>query len=232
MATGKKKNNSQANSAIQAGIKATQPINWSDPFGTVKKGVFTPTETPEQANTRNTTIGKLDSMVSNVPTSITANDLFNNPFYQTYWQGAKSNIDNQRALDTKQLDNDLNARNQMGGSYDALRRYYQDQNYGQQYTNANMLARESAANNYLKAYQSSLQGIDALRTDQARALDMLYMPAKMATGYQGAVSGLQQAQAGLYGQQANAYYNQKTPFDNLMNIWQTTANAAASALGG
>ena len=230
MATGKKKSNAKADSATKNAVAALKPINYSDPFGTMTKGTFTPIESQNQIDTRNTTQSKLNAMISNVPTQITAQDLYDNPFYSQLYGSYKRNLDTQREKDMREMENNLNARNQTGSSYDALQKHYYNQDYNLKDLNAQDMARQGAAQNWLQAYQNSLAGIDALRTDQARALDMTYMPAKIATGYQGAVSGLQQGQANAYMNQANAYYNQKTPMDNLLKFWDSTSKAVAAAM--
>lgn len=231
MASGKKNNVNKANQATKNAVNASKPKNYSDPYGKFSNGVYTPNLNSDQISTRDNTLGKIDSIVAWMPTELSANDLFNNDFYQPLNNMYKGAIDSQYEKDKRELDNQLNARNQIGGSYDALKNYYMNKDYGSRYQNAQSQSRLGAADAWTQAFQNSVAGLGALRGDAMNAQNMAYQPMQMYLGYQGAVSPLQQTSANAYMNQASQYWAKPTLFDNVMRFTEATAGIAAAAAG-
>ena len=231
MASGKKANENKANQATKNAIKAAQPKSYSDPYGKFENGVYTPYLTGDQLSTRNNQLGKINDITANIPTKMSASDLFNNEFYSPLSSMYKSAIDSQYDIDKRTLTNELNARNQVGGSYDALKNYYLNRDYGTRYQTAESQARLGAADAYTQAYQNQLAGLSALRGDLMNAQNMAYQPMQMYLGYQGAVSPLQQTASNAYMNQASQYWAKPTLFDNVMGYYKAVAPAAAALAG-
>ena len=202
------------NSYVASAAAALRPQSYSDPYGSFSNGVFTPNLSPEQTMTDSVTNDKLLGLISGVPTDFSANDLFNNAFYDDTANLLKGKLDQQRQLDTQNLDNTLSARNQLGSSYDALLRSNLQRDYNQQYLDAENTARGLSADAALNTYQAGLQGISTLRNDQAQARDITYLPLKYSISQQQAVAPLQTALAGVYN---NALNNQTQLFNNQNN---------------
>ncbi len=241
MATGDKEKNSRVNSATNQAVKAATPYSYTDPFGSVnvnsktKLTTFNPNESGLQADTRNTIDQSINNIVGQIPTSFDVNTYYNNPFYDTTRSMYRRTIDQDRERDYKTLQDNLNARNQIGSSYDALAQRYFNQDYGTRYDQADDQARIASANAYQQAYQNMLESLRGLSNERSSQLERTYTPAKIAAGYQSAVAPLQNSQAAAYNGLANYYGNQPTNLDRYMQLYglvNDSAQQAAKAFAG
>ena len=215
MASGSKKDNdSKVQQNTSNAIAALKPKNYADPYGTVthskKATTFTPVESDIQRETRGTIDNSINSIVSQVPTEFDIDSYYNNPFYETTKRMYQRVIDQQRERDDRDLTNNLNARNQMGSSYDALARRYMAQDYNSRYDQADDQARMASANAYQQAYQNLLESLRGLSNERSTSLERAYAPAKIAMGYQSALSPLQTGAANAYMGAAGIYGQRPT----------------------
>lgn len=233
--SGAKKKDNNVNKSTEKAVAAVQPRNYSDPFGSVvntkKQTTFTPTENQFQIDTRNTIDESINNMVGQVPTEFDVESYYNNPFYETTKRMYQRAIDQQKEKDDLDLTNNLNARNQMGSSYDALARRYMAQDYNSRYDQADDQARMASANAYQQAYQNLLEGMRGLSNERSAALERTYAPVKIAMGYQNAVAPLQQAAANAYMGQGQYYANRPTMTDRFFQYGQMSADMAKAIAG-
>ncbi len=229
--TGKKRD-SNVNRNTEKAVKAAQPYSYYDPYGSLavnnkaKTINYTPNESGAQVDTRNTIDENINSIIHQMPKSFDVNDYYNNPFYDTTRQMYRRSIDQDRERDYKELQNNLNARNQVGSSYDALMQRYLGQDYGTRYDQADDQSRLASANAYQQAYQNMIAGLGSLSNERSAQLERSYAPAKIAAAYQGTIAPLQNTQAAAYNNLANYYGNQPTAFDRWLQIAQVTSNMA------
>ncbi len=223
MASGSKaKNEASAKSNQKKAIAATQYKGYSDPFGTIKDNVFTPIESQDQIQARNTTNAKLNGLISNVPDSYSADDLYNNPFYAGLSGYYNSAIDSQESRDKTELANSLNARGLAGGSYDALANAELNKDYGQRRSNAEIQARTGSADAFNQSLNNGLNSITTLGNAQTNALNNVYRPLTAGLSYQQAVANpLQLQQSNIYNQAAQQYLGNSL---QQAGPWQTAFN--------
>lgn len=233
MASGKKDN--QVKGATDKAVRAATPYSYSDPYGGVnvnsktKMTTFTPNENQYQVGTRNTIDQSINNLVGQVPTEFDVNSYYNNPFYDTTRNMYRRAIDQDREREQLTLTNNLNARNQVGSSYDALSQRYLNQDFNSRYDQADDQARMASANAYQQAYQNLLESLRGLSNERSAQLERTYTPAKIAAGYQSAIAPLQNSQAAAYSGLANYYGNKPTAFDRWLQIAQVTSDMAQSA---
>lgn len=241
MASGaKKQNEAAAKSNQKKGVAALQYKGYSDPFGSIKDNVFTPIESQDQIDARNTTNSKLNGLISNVPTSYSTADLYDNPFYSGLSGYYNSAIDSQEATDRTNLANNINARGLSGGSYDAYSNSLLNKDYGQRRANAEIQARTGSADAFSQSLNNGLNSITTLRNDATNALSNTYRPLTAGLAYQGAVTPLQTGTANLYGQAASQYLNQaltapstfQTVFNNFLKAQESGGRTIGAILGG
>lgn len=229
---GAKKKDKNVDRATQNAVAAVRPVSYEDPFGTFKNGKFTPNESQDQINARITQDSRINQLTGMIdPDSFSVEELYDNPFYEHMSRMYKRVIDQQRERDTRELDDNLNARNQMGSSYEALMRRYMNQDYATRFDQADDQARMASAQAWQQQYQNMLMGLESLSNERSKAQERMYAPAKMALGYQSAVSPLQTAAAGAYMNQANYFAQRPTMTDRLFQSWGL-ANGTISALMG
>lgn len=178
---------------------------------------------------------KLVDVLSNLPTAFDPQSTFDNPFYGTANGLMQDAIDRQYQDDSKKLQNDLNARNQIGSSYDAYSRFLMDQNYNNRRDDASKNARMMAADEYHRGIQDLFGALSGLRNERSAQYNMQLLPFQLATGYQNAVTPLQTAMiganSGLAGQRMQGMYSNPTLMDNLLNYWKGNASVLAGMMG-
>ncbi len=203
--------NKQSESAMKKSIAALTPKNYSDPYGSFNgsTGVYSPNLTPEQTQTRTTGLQKINDITSSIPTSYSANDLFNNPYYGTMSNYYNDVLNTQRESDEKALQNNLAARNQIGSSYDALQQKNLQKTYSSNALAAEAQARGDSANYYTQNLQNQLNSLQYLRNDLLNAQAYENQPFQNYLGYQTAVSPLQQKQSEAYQNLAKYYSAQQ-----------------------
>lgn len=193
------KRNKQVNNALQ-------PFSFNSPFGGVniwdKDITFTPgwgdnTGIKDQMQAHAT---KLPALLNSIPTEMSVNDLYNNPFYESTKNILKAPVERQRQQEMNVLRSNLNARNQIGSSYDALQHHFANQRYDDAFRGIEDQARNASANAFQQAFGNKLNALAAIRGDQGAMMEQVYAPVKLAMGYQGALNPLGQSAAAYYGQ--------------------------------
>lgn len=186
MSFGKDKSGSTSKSKT---VKDTPP-NFSSPYGDLNfssgKYTYDPNENPINTNTRETTEERLNQLVNTIPTSYSAADMFDNPYYSTLSGLYRGQLETQRAQDQKTLNDNLSARNQLGSSYDAYSNYLMNQDYGRRYDQADQQARLGSADAYNQAINTGLNSLNALRNDYTQGLNAYYQPLSYGLAAQGA----------------------------------------------
>lgn len=231
MATGSKKRENQANKSIKKGVAATQGKSYSDPFGSFNNGVFNPNLNAEQQMAMNNTQAGLRRASGELVKPFDIDSYYNNPFRDNTYQMLANPINRQFEEDLGNMDDQLNARGLMGGSYDALMKKNLLNNRNNNLQQANLQGISASADAYNQSYNNNLNAIGALGNSALQQQQYIYQPMNMAMNYQNAMAPLQQAQAGLYGSQQNYFQNKKTGLDNAMAMYAASAEAAAKFAG-
>jgi len=183
---------------------ATQPKNFVSPLGnlTVKSNwiKYAPKGYGDVAQTIGQMGDKVVGTLGNLPEKFSLNDYYNNPFYGNTLSLYKAPIERQYETDSRSLDDMLAARNQLGGSFEALMRQnlMRDRDYN--LSQAESSARGASANAYMSNLQSLMDMANNLTDQRGALLQQYFMPASVAQGAQAAITPLQVARAGYYGQ--------------------------------
>jgi len=214
--------------------------DFTSPQGRVKtRGnatTFTPNQSLDQKKTQMTTDRRLNSLVAGIPTSMDVDSLYNNPFYGSTRRMLTDPIYSQFDRDNKDLRNDLNARNLMGGSFDAYQNSLLRDERNRQLTSADDQARGVSADAYQQQYSNILAGLAGLRNDRSAAFDQMYAPAKLAMGFQSNLASPLATAGGLAGgsQQGAASFQaaQAGRPNPLLSFLSQTAGSVAKAYTG
>lgn len=122
--------------------------------------------------------------------SFDVNDFYNNPFYSTTRSMYRRPLMDQQDADNKELMNRLNARNQVGSSYDAYQQYLQNKRYDTLYANAEDQARLASANAYQQMFQNELAGEEMNQNAMNLYLGGQQAAGNFKNGILGSLSGL------------------------------------------
>lgn len=141
------------------------------------------TQPESMVQARATTENKLNDILSGIPTSFGVDDMYNNPFYDTYKGYLYQPLQQQQQQDQKTLRDQLSAQNQLGSSYDAYQNYLQNKQYTDAYSQAENQARLGSADAYTQALNNQLGVLSGLRNDYGQQLNAYYAPANLALGY-------------------------------------------------
>jgi hypothetical protein len=202
-----------------------QPTNFYSPLGALTYGkggaTYTPYETPEQAQARQTTDVKIGEVLNQFPTQFDVNAAFNNPFYQSTLNLIRRPIESQRTQEEKELTNRLSAQNQLGSSYDALIRDQFSRRYNELNQDADDRARGASFDAYNQSLQNSVSALGALRNDRTAGVETTYSALKPALEVQSAISPLNQVLA-------NFYAKQRSPYEGALGKVNQTANTLMS----
>lgn len=228
MVTGKAANEQKAAQQNAKAQSALQPKSYSDPFGSFSNGQYNPNMSDTQKNTLSTTQQAINGYTQALQQPFDINSYYNNPFYDTTYSQLSAPVNRQYEQDAKQLQNDLNAKGQLGSSYDALMNSKLQQNRDYNLNQSQLQARSASADAYNQAYQNALAGLQGLNQSQLAQQQYLYQPMNMAMAYQQAMTPLQQGQAGIYNNTANYYQNKKTFMDNYLDYMKSASQAAGS----
>lgn len=188
----------------RAAESAATPYSTYTPFGNtvVNKGAHTVTFSPDLSTAQNEGLNKasegINNLLDKLPTDFSVNTMYNNPLYQNTLDLQRAPIDYQKGVDQKALNNSLNARNQMGSSYDALMQDQLNRRYDQMYTQAAGQARDDSANAYQLQLNNILSGVAGLRNEYNSAVQGYMLPMTAAQGYQGAITPLQTSLVDYY----------------------------------
>jgi len=196
MSFGKKKKSKDDGN--KKAVAAVQPNNFFSPFGDLSSSRGSTTFTPKHDMTSFNQAGAgLNTLTSDLPTSVSAEDIFDNPFYGSTRDMLQNPIRQEREVSNKSLRDSLTARNQLGSSFDAYSQSLMDREYNGRMDNADLQARQQSSDSYFNSISQLMNLLGSLSNTQAQQMDIATVPAKLATNYQGAVSGLQGAQAQL-----------------------------------
>lgn len=207
--------------------QATTPYSTLSPFGqtVVDRGQHQAFNTPytdawapyqpQIFQTENTKIGQL---AGSLPTSFTAADLYDNPFYKSTSDLLTAPINRQYQQQQQQLNNSLNAQNQLGSSYDALQHNYLNQQYNYDLTNAQNQARASALQAYGQANQMGLQNLAGIRGDYMNAQNQVMQPFALNNQFQQTMTPLQSDLASVYAAQPTGYQNILSGINTAANV--------------
>lgn len=188
----------------QAAQSAATPYSTYTPFGNtiVNSGAHTVTFSPDLSTAQNEGLNRasegINNLLDNLPTDFSVNAMYNNPFYQNTLDMQRAPLDYQKGVDQKALNNDLNAHNQMGSSYDALMQDQLNRRYDQMYTQAAGQARDDSANAYQLQLNNILSGMAGLRNEYNSAVSGYMAPMTAAQGYQTSLQPLQTSLVNYY----------------------------------
>lgn len=207
---------------------ALTPMGFSSPFGTLTYGkrgsTYTPNLSGNYWDAFNTAEYKMANAAKSLPDSVSAEDIYNNPFYDSTVQLLSNPINRQYSQDMTDLNNELGARNQLGSSYDALMRRNMMQGRDYNLNQAQLQARGTSADAYNNAINQALAIMAGTGNLRGNLMEQAFAPAKMAAGLQSAITPLQVAQA-------NYISSQPTFGDRLMDYYGGMSKAFASGLG-
>lgn len=212
--------------------EAAKPNNFYSPLGQLvhngKDSTYKPNLTRNQRQAGQYRDVKLLDTMKRLPTKFDVNSYYNNPFYQTTLDLFERPIQEQYDEDYTDLMNNLNARNQVGSSFDALQQMYLRRGRDNQLADARLRARQASADAYGNSFNQGLALLAGLRND--RTADIQQQMAAL-----NAAMGNQQTMTPLSAMQANFYANQKTGMENVMDYQKEMAKAitmAATASAG
>lgn len=216
--------------AQQNALRAAQPSSFYSPFGNVvvqdKKINLDPMQSATQTATSGLTDEKLFNLMGGVPDNITVDDIYQNPFYQNTLDLIQPKTDQQFSLMGEEMNNQLAARNQLGSSFEALQRDKFNRLKQDAYQQNEATARQASADAFSNSNAQLLNALQILRGDRSQALEAAFAPAKIATGYQSALTPLAGAQADIY--QAIPYQQrQQSPGFFGNTDWGQMARAGA-----
>lgn len=206
--------------------KSTQARSFKSPYGELRQGrkssSYAPTLDASQRATMPLRNDKILQTMQGLPTQFNVEDFYNNPFYGSTAALLRRPIMEQYNLDRQDLLNNLNARNQVGSSYDALSNMYLMRQRDNMLTDAELQARQASADAYGNSINTGLALLAGLRNDAGADLEQQFLPMRYALGNQQALNPLQAAQA-------NYYANEKTTMDNIMDYQKANMQAVAGA---
>ena len=220
-----KKKSSKSNDKAIAAALAPKP--YYHPFGDFANNTYTPKETETQQMAREGSDSLLADMMNYDIQPYSLEDALSGDYFTQILDTVNRNTDRARDRDYKQLQNNLNARNQIGSSYDALMNSNFASDYADQY-----------ANNATNAIGTSLGALGDIYTNNANVASIISginqqqynrfnQPAAMAQNYQQSVAPLQTALASHYSNQAISNANRVSPLWGLAN----TALGGLSSIG-
>lgn len=243
-----KKKTKQVNDKLKVNKSDFKPASFSSPYGSISydargNATYDPMLSAEARMTRSQGEAKILDLTKGMPTSWTAEDLYNNPFFESTNRMLQQPIAFQQEVDNKELLNRMAARNQVGSSYEAYQNDLNARRFDQLRQSASDSARAQSADAYNMAFDNRLKALSGLRADLAGAQDMAYQPLTYANQTTQAnmplrLSLLDQLQQSRTAQ-ANMLAQQKTAMEKYFR-WQNQGaeaagvfvNAAAGGGGG
>lgn len=219
-----KPNEKKANKSTKSAIAALTPKSYSDPFGSFNNGAFAPNINAEQQMALNNTQAGLRRASGELVKPFNINDYYNNPFRENTYQMLANPINQQFQQDLSNLDDQLNARGLVGGSYDGLMKKNLLTNRNNNLQQANLQGIAASADAYNQSYNNNLNALGALGNSALQQQQYIYQPMNAAMNYQNAMSPLQQGVANAYNNQANFYQNQAARYDGFTNTANNMMN--------
>jgi hypothetical protein len=222
----------KADKATKNAVNALQAQSYSDPFGSFKNGVFTPTMSDTQKSTLSNTQQGIADYTNALQQPFSLNNYYNNPYYQGTLKQLSAPVNQQYQQDAVNLQNSVKASGLQGSSYDALSKNLLQQNNTYNLNQASGQARSASADAYNQLFNNNLAGLNGLNQSQLMQQQYLYQPMNMALAYQQAVSPLQTAAANNYVKQAQQYQQLAAQQGGGGTNWWQIGGAALGALAG
>lgn len=210
-----KKKSSKSNDKAIAAALAPKP--YYHPFGDFANNTYTPEETETQQMAREGSDSLLADMMNYDIQPYSLEDALSGDYFTQILDTVNRNTDRARDRDYKQLQNNLNARNQIGSSYDALMNSNFASDYADQYANNATASIDQALNAYGKTYTDNANVASILSGINAQQYNRFNQPAAMAQNYQQSVNPLQTAMASHLSSQSIANQNRVSPLWGLAN---------------
>lgn len=197
MSFGKKKKSSSNNDEkkIQA---ALTPKPFNSEFGSYNKGTYTATESADQRSARQGSDATVSNLISEIPTSYSPEDVYNNPYYGTYKSYLTSDIDTRREEQQKELNDRLSARNQLGSSYDAYSNYLMNKDFNKQYGDAESQARLGSTDVFNQQFTNMLNALGTSQNVSTAQYNRYYQPLQYALNSQSVNTNYQVPLANYY----------------------------------
>lgn len=209
--------------------RALQPTNVSmGQYGSItgdrKNLQFNFNNSPWQQATRNNTDQKISSLVDGMPTGFTPDDMWNNVFANEAARVSRANLEDQWGSEDRQMMDSLAARNQLGGSFEAMLRRDAMKRRNLARMQSDLASRQQGSDAFMQALQGRLGTLGALRADRGAAINQDLAPMQLALSAMGLGSN-------LGSQYANYRGNESTWMDAYQKWINTNANAMRAAGG-
>jgi hypothetical protein len=145
----------------------------------------------------------VNNIASNLPTSYDVNSAYNNPYTSSIYNYLAAPLQRQYTQNYNDLNTQLNAQNQLGSSYAALKENQLQQNQDYNLQQAMGQAMQYGNQAYQQSIQDPLNVMQGVNNTYLQGLQALYQPYQFAGNYQAqAINPVMQAQANyLLGQQ-------------------------------
>lgn len=183
MSFGKKKEETKQ---TQSQSQTRQNFDLSTPFGSTKTSGNRITYTPEFLQGQEEGLGiasqKATDILSSLNPDLTVEAAFNNPFYENTRSLLQNPIRRRQEDAARELQSQLAARNQIGSSYDALMKSYQQRDFGDQLGQADNYARNLGFDAYTQNINNQLGTLSALRGDIGQSTQQAMAPLLAALG--------------------------------------------------
>ena len=234
MSIGRKKDKS----ADKAAQQAAKPMSMYTPLGNMIVGAknkylsFNPVgqgaqDIQDSLNTMPKTIMGMAEAASK-PFDVQA--AYDNPMYNTTYSLFRAPIDRQYEQDQNEMTANLNARGQMGSSYDAAMRRNLMQARDYNLNQASLQGRQASFDAYNQSVSNALSQLAGITNVRQNLMQQLYYPMAMAQGQQQAINPLQAANIAYNTQLQQSRMAQPTVFGKLMDSWGNAAQGAGTAM--
>lgn len=221
--SGGSKSSKSNNSAI---VNALKPASFYSPYGNYSNSTYSPNESIQQQQARSGSDQSLANYIAAGSNPYSIEDAYSGPVYDMILGNSNRQTDRSRERDFKELNNQLAARNQLGGSYDALMRSELSRNYSDAYQNNETNAFRESLGAIADTYVNNANIASQLSGINAQQYNRYYTPMAIANQTQMAQAPLQTALASHYSNQGLANSSYSTPWG------ETAINAGLRMLIG
>jgi hypothetical protein len=173
----------------------------------------------------------LNGLVGNASKPFDVQSAYDNPMYQTTYDLFKQPIDRQYEQDQNELTANLNARGQMGSSFDALMRRNLMQGRDYNLNQASLQGRQASFDAYNQSASNALAQLAGLTGLRGDMLQQYYYPMAMAQGQQQAINPLQTAQIGYNSQLQASRMSQPTWASKGVDLLGNMMSSGAQGYG-
>lgn len=212
-------------------VKRAAPTSFFSPLGNLRQGggrtVFEPSETGKGIlGNVGLASGVSGDILSNLPVTFRAEDAFNNPFFESTSALLKNPIRRERESAERELSNQLTARNQLGGSFEALTRDKFNKRFDDRLTQADNQARLFSFDANNQQLRNALAALQSAQQVQNVGISDVFAPAQLGIANQSALNALPVT--------STSGFQENTPslLSSLLAFQRSNAQAAGSILGG